>query len=172
MLCLDPLSLNVDWDMPLGIIPADGKELPLLFFLLSYLMVQHCLFSVCKLFPMSCSICSQWEGWSTITDTVTARGRKPHLLFFPTFFHCCSSIVVSIFPPPLPFTPAIPTSHPWSCPHLVLSMCPLYMFLKTLLPFPPIIASYLPSGYCPFVLNFNVSAYIFLACLFCWLCST
>ena len=35
------------------------------------------------------------------------------------------------FPPTTPPTPAIPNSHPWSYPHLVLSMCPLYMFLKT-----------------------------------------
>ena len=34
-------------------------------------------------------------------------------------------------------------------------------------PFPLIIPSYLPSGYCQFVLNFNVSGYILLACLFC-----
>ena len=73
------------------------------------------------------------------------------------------------FPPPIPPTPAIPTSHPWSHPHLVLSMCPLYLFLKTLPPFPTIIPSHLPSGYCQFVLNFNVSGYILFACLFCWL---
>ena len=39
-------------------------------------------------------------------------------------------------------------------------------------PFPPIIPSHLPSGYCQFVLNFNVSGYVLLACLSCWLSST
>ena len=33
----------------------------------------------------------------------------------------------------------------------------------------PIIPSQFPSGYCQFVLNFNVSGYILLACLFCQL---
>ena len=51
-------------------------------------------------------------------------------------------------------------------------MCPLYMFLKTPPPFPPIILSHLLFGYCQFVLNFSVSGYILLACLFCWLVPT
>ena len=51
---------------------------------------------------------------------------------FSHFLNCCSSTVVSIFPSPLPLTPAIPTSHPWSWPHLVSSTFPLYMFLTTL----------------------------------------
>ena len=67
----------------------------------------------------------------------------------------------------LPTTPPTPaTSLPWFHPPLVLSMCPLYLFLKTLPPFIPIIPSHLPSGYCQIVLNFNVSGYILLACLF------
>ena len=43
--------------------------------------------------------------------------------FFSFFFYCCSSTVVSIFPPLLPPTPAIPTSHPRHYPTLALSMC-------------------------------------------------
>ena len=39
--------------------------------------------------------------------------------------------------------------------------------LVTLPLFSPIIPSPLPSGYCQFVLNFNVSGYILLACSFC-----
>ena len=93
-------------------------------------------------------------------------------VIFLTFFYCFSSTAVSIFLPPLPPNIATLTSHPWSYPALVLSMCPSYMFLKTLPPFPCIIPSHLPSGYCQFVLNFNVSGYILLACLFCWLGST
>ena len=37
---------------------------------------------------------------------------------------------------------------------------------------PPLSFSPFPSGPCQFVLYFNVSSYILLACLFCWLCST
>ena len=70
----------------------------------------------------------------------------------------------------LHFPPHSPLPQPYP-PPLVLSMCPLQLFLKTLPPFPRIIHSHLPSGYCQFVLNFNVSGYILLACLFCWLCS-
>ena len=47
---------------------------------------------------------------------------------------------------------------------LVLSMCPLQLFLKTLL---PTIPSPLPSGYCQIVLNFSVSGYILFAFFFC-----
>ena len=36
-------------------------------------------------------------------------------------------------------------------------------------PFYPIIPSCVLSGYCECVLNFYVSGYILLACLFCWL---
>ena len=90
-------------------------------------------------------------------------------LFFLKLFYCCSVIVVCIFSPPLPPTPAIPTSlpcfhpSPWSCP------CVLYNCSGK--PFPLIIPSHLPSGYCQIVLNFNVSGYILLAFFFCWLCS-
>ena len=41
------------------------------------------------------------------------------------------------FPPITLPTPAIPT-YPWSHPTLVLSLCPLYMFLKTFPSYPPI----------------------------------
>ena len=49
-----------------------------------------------------------------------------------SIFYYCSGTVVSIFPPQLPPTAAIPTSHPSSYPTLALSMCPLYMFLMSL----------------------------------------
>ena len=101
---------------------------------------------------------------STIFPMLYLHPYDCFLIFFTYFY--CSSTVVSIFPLPLPPTPAIPTSHPWFYHPLILSMCPLYMFVKTLLPFPPISLSHLPSGDCQFVLNFNVSGYILLACLF------
>ena len=58
--------------------------------------------------------------------------------------------------------PSHPHSPPRFHPLLVLSMCPLQLFLKTLHPFLPIIPSHLPPGYCQFILNFNVSGYILL----------
>ena len=56
-----------------------------------------------------------------------------YFFFFPHFVLLFKSICLH-FPP----TPAIPTSYPRSYPPLVLSTCPSYMFLKTLLPFPPL----------------------------------
>ena len=81
-------------------------------------------------------------------------------------------VLVHLSPfPLLPATPAIPTSHPWSHPLLVLSMCPLCSCV-------PENASRFPSQYplppflCQFALNLSVSGYILLACLLCWLGST
>ena len=103
-----------------------------------------------------------------------AQYTEPHqpgqfYMFFPiwrfTYFYCSSSTVISIYPP-IPPTPTIPTYHPWSYPPLVLSMCPLYMFLKTSnSPFPPIIPFYLRSGHCQFVLYFQVSGSTVVTCL-------
>ena len=99
-----------------------------------------------------------------------AKMPFPSLIFFHLFFkifYCCSN-TVSPFPPhysPPPQPSLPPTLNPKF--PLVLSTCPLYMFRTTLPPFPPITTSHLPSGYCQFVLNFNVSHYILLACLLC-----
>ena len=60
--------------------------------------------------------------------------------------------------------PPIPTSHPWTYP-LWLCLWVLYTCsLMTFSLFPPIISLPLPSGYCQFILNFNVSGYILFAC--------
>ena len=64
--------------------------------------------------------------------------------------------------PPHPNQTSLPPLLPPS--PLVLSMCPLQQFLKTLL---PTITSPLPSGYCQIVLNFSVSGYILFAFSFC-----
>ena len=64
---------------------------------------------------------------------------------------------------PHPTHPCLP---PLNLPPLALSMCPLYMFLDGPLPTFPHYPSPLPSGYCQFVLYFNVSGYILLASLF------
>ena len=90
--------------------------------------------------------------------------------FFPPFFEILWVFKYRFLP--FPPTPATPTSLPWFHLPLVLSLYPLQVFLKTLHPFPPIIPSHLPSGYCQIVLNFNVSGYILLACLFRWLVSS
>ena len=89
----------------------------------------------------------KWDNCNSIINKYILKRYKHHckkeeMKYFEVFhvvnfFYCCSSIVVSIFFSPLPSTPAIPTSHPWSYFPLVLSMCPSYMFLKTLPLFPP-----------------------------------
>ena len=95
---------------------------------------------------------------------------SPYFFFFYFFLLLCKYSCLH-FPPPLPPTPPIPTSHPWSYP-LWFCPCVLYTCSWKPFPFPPVIPSHLPSGYCQFVLNFSVSGYILLACLFCWLGST
>ena len=69
------------------------------------------------------------------------------------------------FPLTTPAPSPPPTLNPiplWFCP------CVLYIFsLMTLSLFTSIIPSTLPSCYCQFVLYFNVSGYVLLACLFC-----
>ena len=109
-----------------------------------------------------------WWTWLFIfvvndfTSLVTVSVITWFTFFFFTFF-----IVVQVqlcpFHFPLPPTPAIPISNPWSYNPLVVSMCPLYIFLKPLHTPPPIILSQLLSDYCQLVLNFNVSGYILLA---------
>ena len=99
--------------------------------------------------------------------------------YFFYFFHCCSGTVVPIFTPPWAICPNHPHLPPSILTPLALSMCPLYMFLDNPSPFFP---HYLPPlspvvTVCSvfqkqFVLYFNVSGYILLASLFCWLGST
>ena len=67
---------------------------------------------------------------------------------FYLFFIVVQVQFVSIFPSPLSSALPVPTSHPQSYSSLALSMCPSYMFLDDLSPFPPIIPSPLSSGYC------------------------
>ena len=72
-------------------------------------------------------------------------------------------------------------SPPTTQPHLPPLILPLFGFVHESFihvpwwPFPffPLLSPFpFPSGYCPFVLYFNVSGCILLACLFCWLGST
>ena len=80
---------------------------------------------------------------------------------------------------------SLPHPHPPSFLPLALSMGPLHMFLEEPSPFsrypptPPLwflsVCCYCNKltvcqlGYCKFVLYFNISGRILLACLFCWL---
>ena len=125
-----------------GLLPA---VLPLLLFHLGRFLFPK--------FGPSLSVYSFTEEFSNAPSQLNYHFYEVSLLLFKNFY-CCSITVVCIYLPPLPPTPAKPTSLPCFLPLLVLSMCPLYLFLKTL---PPIISSHLPSGYCQIVLNFNVS---------------
>ena len=74
--------------------------------------------------------------------------------FFLTYFYCCSSTVVSIFPSPLP--PSQPSPLPTLDPTpLIMSTCPLCMFLKSLPPPPLIPYNYksLPMGFLLFSIH-------------------
>ena len=74
---------------------------------------------------------------------------------FLFFQYSCLHYPATIFPrPTLSPSPALATG-------------PLYVFLDD--PFPSFLLSptSLPSAYCQFVLNFYVSGYILLTCLFC-----
>ena len=53
--------------------------------------------------------------------------------------------------------------------HVSFIHVPWWPLLLPWWPFHPVIPSHLSSGYCQLVLYFNVSGYILLACLFCWL---
>ena len=124
-------------------------------------------------------LCGQW-GYLVLFSfyclVVYFQKHIMKMLFFKcfNFFYYCSRTVVSIFPlalpPPQPSLPPtlnpMPLPRPWLCP-CVLYRCswkPFYLC--------PCIPSHLPSGYCQFVPNFNISGYILLTCLFCWLGST
>ena len=88
--------------------------------------------------------------------------KSKRTISFHIYF-CCSSAVDSIFVPsvsPPHLSPLIP--H-----HFLLSMCPSYMFFRSLAPFSPIIPTDLSFGCSQFLLYFNVSCYISLAPLFC-----
>ena len=63
---------------------------------------------------------------------------------YVSFFAVVQVQLTPFLHPPLPPTPPIPTSHPWSYSPLALSMGPLYMFLDNPSPLPPIIL--LPSS--------------------------
>ena len=96
-----------------------------------------------------------------------------HLLIFSLFFFF---VVVQVQLSPFTFHYS-PLPQPSALPILIL---PPFGFvhvsfihvLETLSPFPPIIRCHLPSGSCQFVLNFNVSGYMLLARLLCWLDSS
>ena len=83
------------------------------------------------------------------------------------FFQCCSSTVVSIFPPPLSSTPPNSTSHPHSFSPLALPMGPLYMFLDN--PFPSF--PHYPSPFPSLVtvsLFFITASLVIFCLLFCF----
>ena len=109
---------------------------------------------------------------AAMTHVVSTRCPSPHLrssgeCFFLSFFlffffftiftsfknQFCSITFVCIFSTPLPPSQTNPPPSPDSSLPLVLSMFPLYYFLKTLL---RTVHSPTPSGYCNIVLNFSL----------------
>ena len=107
------------------------------------------------------------------TPSHPSQTHLPPLLQPPLGFVHVSFIVVPENPSPCyPLTSPPEPSHP----HLPPLILPQLVFVRVSFivvpenpsPFPhPIIPSNLPSGYCLFVLNFNVSDYTLLACSFC-----
>ena len=103
-------------------------------------------------------------------DTVFLSAAFVPLLWMTPIY--CYFIVVHVqlsafsphhSPPPQPSPPPSPDSTPrLSFVHVSFIVVPENPFPL----FPPL-SSYLPSGYCQIILNFNVSGYILLACLFC-----
>ena len=90
--------------------------------------------------------------------------NKKFSIYPLSFLNFCSNAVVSISSPPLFPAPPTPTSHLHPSP-LWLCLWVLYTCsLMTLSLLSPIIPFSLPSGYCQFVLHFNVSGYILLPC--------
>ena len=87
------------------------------------------------------------------------------IIFFFLCFYGCLNTLVSIFSPPLSQTPAIHTSLPQSYPALVLSMCPLYMFLDNPSPF-SLHYSLPPSLWLLSVCSQFQRFWLYFACLF------
>ena len=99
-------------------------------------------------------------------STYIVTSRFLQQLFFYIFLLSFKYSCLHLSPHHSPH-PSHPHLPPSILPPLFLSMCPLYMFLKTLPSFPRFIPSHLPFGYCQFVLNFTVSGSVLLAYLFC-----
>ena len=114
----------------------------------------------------NCSCISDKCPWKALYMFIHAFGS--FMVFFLLYFFIVVQVRLSPLsthhaPPPHPPPPSHlnPTSL-WLCPQV------LYTCSLTTRPlFPLLIPRPLPSGYCQFVLYFNVSGYILLACLFC-----
>ena len=77
------------------------------------------------------------------------------------FLNCFSSTVVSISPP----NPSHPHSPPLILPPSGFVYVSFIHVPQNPAPFTLVIFSHLPSGYCQFVLHFNVSGYVLFVCL-------
>ena len=83
---------------------------------------------------------------------------KTHMDYF--FFYCCSSTVVSIFTPPRPLAPPIPTLQPTPFGFICVSF--IHVSWWDFLYFPPLFLSPLPSGYYHL---FFISKFVVIFCL-------
>ena len=94
----------------------------------------------------------------------------PSLPFFLSFhFLLLFKYSCLHFHPTMPPTPPVSSSHPRTYPLGVVHVSFIHVPWWSFPYFPPLSLSPIPSDYCQFVLNFNASSYILLACLFCWL---
>ena len=103
-----------------------------------------------------------------LNDNIFENLFKKIFLLSTFAFYCCSSTVFCLVPPPLRTTPVICTSLP--CFHHTC-FCPCVRYTCSCKPFTlftPFIPFHLPSGYCQFVLNFDVFGYILLVCFVDW----
>ena len=120
-----------------------------------------------------CLILSITERVVLKSPTTTVNSFVPSFVYISfcfmyleaVFFNCFSSTVVSIslhhYPTPQPSLPPTSILPPFGFVHVSFIHVPCWPFPY----FPPL--SLFPSDYCQCVLNFSVSGYILLACLFC-----
>ena len=101
-------------------------------------------FAINQLFYLLSS--DQWKKQQSLLKFTSAfdftSPSQWNILFYFLCFYCCSSTVVSIFPPPLSLAPPTATSYPPSFLSSALSMGPFYMFLvNPFHSFPPTLTS-------------------------------
>ena len=119
------ISTILFWLLELGSsFKSENINPPTLFFLNIAFAIQGLLW-----FHVNCDYLFYFcENWYFERDGI----KLVDCTFFTlkTFFYCCLSTVVSIFPPPCRLFPSPPCLQPSNLPTLALSICLLYIFLE------------------------------------------